>query len=162
MTTTRDVTYGELLDNANLGKLDATLQTVKLGQALSQVKVVATGLTGAASFDITTAAVKAASTITGIYLPDGTNLPPIGDVVSLRVTAAGTGTTVGPYAITDAGGTALPPTTPGGSTVVGLALLSDDGKLLMFPSADVTAFVLTYRPRTAVAMSASPTNFPAP
>lgn len=159
MTTTRDVTYGELLDNANLGKLDATLQTVKLGQALSQVKVVATGLTGDASFDITSAAVKAASNITGIYLPDGTNLPPIGDVVSLRVTAAGTGTTVGAYAITDAGGTALPPTT---STVVGLALLSDDGKLLMFPSADVTAFVLTYRPRTAVAMSASPTNFPAP
>jgi len=159
MTTTRDVTYGELLDNANLGKLDATLQTVKLGQALSQVKVVATGLTGAASFDITTAAVKAASTITGIYLQDGTNLPPIGNVVSLRVTAAGTGTTVGSYAITDAGGTALSPTT---STVVGLALLSDDGKTLTFPTANVTAFVLAYRPRTAVSMSAAPTNFPAP
>ncbi len=159
MTTTRDQTYGEILDSANLGKLDAALQAVKLGQALSQVKVVATGLTGDASFDITTAAVKAASTITGIYLPDGTNLPAIGDVVSLRVTAAGTGTTVGAYAITDAGGTALSPTT---SSRVGLALLSDDGKLLMFPSADVTAFVLTYRPRAAVAMSASPTNFPAP
>jgi hypothetical protein len=161
MTTTRDQTYGEILDSANLGKLDAALQAVKLGQALSQVKVVATGLTGDASFDITTAAVKAASTITGIYLPDGTNLPAIGDVVSLRVTAAGTGTTVGAYAITDAGvgAIALSPTT---SSRVGLALLSDDGKLLMFPSADVTAFVLTYRPRTAVAMSASPTNFPAP
>lgn len=159
MTTTRDVTYGEILDNANLGKLDAALQAAKLGQALSQVKVAATGLTGAASFDITTAAVKAASTITGIYLPDGTNLPAIGNVVSLRVTAAGTGTTVGSYAITDAAGTALSPTT---STVVGLALLSDDGKTLTFPTADVTEFVLVYRPRAAVSMSAAPTNFPSP
>lgn len=159
MTTTRDVTYGEILDSANLGKLDAALQAVKLGQALSQVKVVATGLTGAASFDITTAAVKAASTITGIYLPDGTNLPAIGNVVSLRVTAAGTGTTVGSYAITDAGGAVLTPST---STVVGLALLSDDGKTLTFPTADVTEFVLVYRPRAAVSMSAAPTNFPSP
>lgn len=159
MTATRDKTYGEYLDEANLGYLDASLKAAKLGQILSLVKVTATGLTAAAAHDITLAGFKALSTIAGIYLPTGTNLPAIGEVISLRVTAATTASTVGAYGITDAGGTAVTANT---SAVMGIALLSDDGKTLTFPTADVTAFVLVYRPRPAVAMSAAPTNYPSP
>ena len=159
MTATRDETYGEILNSGHLGRLDATLQAVKLGTAMAQVKAVFTGLTGAAAHDITTAASKAGATITGIYLANNDLLPAIGDVVSLRVTAASTGSTVGAYGITDAAGTAVTANT---SAVMGVALLSDDGKTITFPTADVTAFVLVYRPRASVAMSAAPTNFPAP
>jgi hypothetical protein len=159
MTTTRDRTYKEILDSGHLGYIEASLAAAKLGTQMAEVKVVVSGLTAAGTHDITTAAFKALATITGIELLSGENLPPIGDVRSLRVTAATTVTTEGSYQVTDASGTAV---TANSSAVLGIATLTDDGKTLGFPTADVTAFVLRYRPRTAVAMSAAPSNFPSP
>lgn len=157
--TTRDRTYKEILDSAHLGYIEGALQAVKLGTAQAEIKVVVTGLTAAGTHNITTAAFKSLATITGIELLSGETLPPIGDVRSLRVTAATTASTVGAYGVTDAGGT---PVTANTSAVMGIATVSDDGKTLGFPTADVTAFVLRYRPRASVAMSAAPGNFPAP
>lgn len=142
--TPSDVTLQEVLNKANLNQLPTVLQKMKLGNMFNPVKVVATGLTAAAAFDITTAAVRAASTITGLERDTGDNLPAILAVKTLRCTASGTGTTVGSYMVTDAGGTAVSPAT---STAAGIALLSDDGTTITFPTT-VTAFVLEYIPRS--------------
>jgi len=91
-------------------------------------------LTSAAAQDVTTAASKAAATISGLTLDTGVNLPPISQVVTLRVTAGAAA--AGVRAVTDAGGSAS-------SSV---ALISDDGKTLTFETT-VTGFVLTYIPR---------------
>jgi hypothetical protein len=149
-TTTKNKTLREALNQAQLNELTNLLAGVKLGDICSPIKVVMTG--GAlTAYDITTAAFKALSTITGITLQTGENLPPIGHLLTLRVTAATTGGTVGSYMLTDASGTAL---TAGTSSVVGLAKISDDGKTLTFVSADVTAFVLEYLPRAACDLTA--------
>lgn len=143
-TATKTLTLRDELDKANPNTLADALRRVGLGKMLSVIKAVFVGLATGASYDITTAASKAAATITGITLGIGENLPAIGRVLSLRVTAATTATVVGSYAITDKDGTVLTPAT---SSVVGLAKISDDGKSLTFASADVTAFVLEYIPR---------------
>jgi len=151
MTTSKATTLRHNLNFGNPAIIASAAEKMKLGNALSKIKVVATGLTPAASFDITTAAVKAASTITGITLDSGENLPPIGVVVALRTTG---GTTPQAQLVTDAGGTAAAAT----------ALLSDDGKTLTFGAADHTGFVLEYYPAPDVALSTSfpvgaPANF---
>ena len=69
------------------------------------------------------------------------------------VTAATTANTVGSYHLTDSGGTVLTPTA---SANIGLAKISDDGSTLTFPTSDVTAFVIEYLPRAAVAMTSLP------
>lgn len=144
-TSTLSQTIQSELNKANPNNLADLMRTGKPGNFFGVIKVVMTG--GAlAAYDITTAAFKALSTITGITLADGETLPPIRNVRSLRVTAATTGSTVGSYAITDASGTALTANT---SAVTGLAKLSDDGKTLTFVTADVTAFVLIYEPQWA-------------
>jgi hypothetical protein len=51
--------------------------------------------------------------------------------------------------VSDAGGTALTPTA---GANVGLALLSDDGKSLTFPST-ITAFVIEFVPRSENVLS---------
>ncbi|TXH58676.1 MAG: hypothetical protein E6Q97_01410 [Desulfurellales bacterium] len=144
MTTTADKSLQKVLNESNLNYLPTVFQLMKLGNMLGgEVKVVATGLTAAASFDITTSAVRAASTITGLDRNTTDALPAIAVVRSLRVTASGTANSVGSYAITDAGGTAV---SPAAGANVGLATLSDDGKTLTFPTT-VTAFTLTYMPK---------------
>jgi hypothetical protein len=149
MTTTKVETIQEVLEKADPNTLADALRRMGFGKMLNPIKIVCTGLTAAASFDITTAAVKAAATVTGLGLEAGENLPPIGDVVSLRVTASGTANSVGTYAITDSG-----TLTPTAGANVGLATLSADGKTLTFPST-VTAFVLTYQARASVAITES-------
>lgn len=148
MTTTRNETLRSVLNDGNLNEIDSALARAKLGNMLSEVKVVVSGLTAASAIDITTAAVKAAATITGLELQSGENLPAIGTLKSLRVSASGTAASLGAYIACDDGATAIVP--PGGAgAAVGVAKLSDDGKTLTFPNT-VTGFVLTYRPRAAV------------
>lgn len=134
MTATVKETLKTALNEANLNKLADVLALMDLGTMLAPKKVTLTGLTGA-THNITDAA-------------HGSN-PAILAVVALRVTAAGTGTAVGTYGITDAAGTVVSPAT---SSAMGIAKLSDDGKTLTFATADVTAFVIEYIPRPAVDM----------
>lgn len=138
-------------NRANPNTLPSVFQQILIGNMLTPWKAVAAGLTAAASFDVTTAAFKALATITGGTLKTGENLPPIGMVRSLRVVTSGTANSVGSYVISDASGTATSPTA---SSVAGIALLSDDGKTLTFPTT-VTAFTLYYLAAPAVALTTS-------
>lgn len=140
--TPADVTLQQVLNKANLNQLATILQKMKLGNMLNPVKVVVVGLTAAAAIDITTAAVRAASTITGLERDTGDSLPAILSVTALRVTGVDTGA-LGARSVTDAGGTAVAP----GLNGPGIALLSDDGKTLTFEGT-VTGFVLEYIPRS--------------
>lgn len=92
-----------------------------------------TGLVAAGSFDLTSVALGSG--------------PPALAVSTLRATAATTANTVGSYSTTDVGGT---PLSPVASTVVGLATLSDNGKTVTFPTADVTAFIIEYIPADTI------------
>ena len=151
MTTTKTITVQEELDNANPNTLADALKKAGVSRQLGIIKAVVTALTATATPDITTAAVLAAAVVTGAVLETGELLPPIGDLVALRVTASGTAASLGTYILTDTGGTALLP--PGGaSAAVGIAKISDDGKTLTFPNT-VTAFTLIYRPRSVVDIS---------
>jgi hypothetical protein len=149
-STTAELTYQQWLNRANLNLLPTIFQKMKLGNMLSPVKVTVASLTATATPDITSAAVlAAASAISGLERETGDRLPAILAVKTLRVTTSGTANTVGSYAITDAAGTALTPTA---SANVGLALLSDDGTTLTFPTT-VTGFVIEYIPRSNTALS---------
>jgi hypothetical protein len=143
------------------GRLSNVFSQAKLGTMLRSLKVTATGLTAAASFDLT--ALLAAGLAQGVpatfaivgdlpegYVASSTPLPPANVVKSLRVTASGTGVSVGNYVAGDAGSTKIVP--PGGAGVaVGVATLSDDGKTITFPNT-VTAFVIHYMPAATVDM----------
>jgi hypothetical protein len=153
MTTSRTPTVREAVNSGNPAVMASALQHVALGTMLGKIKVVVASLSATATPDITSAAVKAAATITGITLQSGENLPAIGVVVSLRISASGTATSLGTYGISDAGGTAIIP--PGGaSAAMGVALLSDDGKTITFPNT-VTGFVLEYFPAASGGMTAT-------
>ena len=143
MTTTFVQTIQQALERCTPGIIADLVRALRLDKSMSKVKAVATGLTAAASFNITTAAVKSASVITGVTLDSDETLPAIGQIVSLRVTASGTANSVGTYAIGDSSAT---PVSPTAGANVGLATLSDDGKTITFPTT-VTAFVISYFPR---------------
>lgn len=145
MSTTRTRTLLLALNEANLQDIADALRAVQLGTVLSPRKHTVVGLTAAAAIDITSLGVAAAATPG----PDqaGGTLPPILSVTTLRVTASGTGASVGAYGTTDAGGTPIVP--PGGANAaLGIATISDDGKTLTFPNT-ITGFVITYIPRSA-------------
>jgi hypothetical protein len=133
MTTNRLVTARDQYNSGDPQAVALAAQKTDLGNQLSKVKVTFTGLTSAAAQDITTAAAKAAAAISGISLLPGENLPPIGSVVALRVTAGAAA--AGVRTIGDTAATAAATVTR----------LSDDGKTLTFEAA-VTAFVLVYYP----------------
>lgn len=141
-TTTKTETIQAALNQANLNELPECLKRVKLGNVLGPAKVTFTGLTSSATQDITTTAAKAAGVISGLDLDVGENLPAINGVYSVRVTAGAAA--AGPRQMTDAGGTAS-------ATV---AKISDDGKTITFEAA-VTAFVLSYVPRSSTALSSA-------
>lgn len=147
MTTIAEKTIREILNESDLNSLADVLKKIQFGNMASVIKATVTGLTAAAAIDITTAAVKAAASLVGITLRTGENLPAIGAVVGLRVTASGTAASVGNYIVGDLSSTLLVP--PGGAnTAVGVARISDDGKTLTFPNT-ITAFNLIYIPRAA-------------
>jgi len=145
------------LNQANPNQLPDLLQKVGIGNMLANIKAVVTGLTAAGSFDITSAAVFAKATVTGLNTLGGdlAALPPIGVLRTLRVTAATTASTAGTYVLTDVAGDMVTANT---HTVVGIARISDDGKTLSFPTTDVTAFIIEYQARAATDPT---TNYPA-
>ena len=147
-TATKTLTLQDVLTNADPNLLADALRKVNIGRTFQLVKVVVAALTAASAIDITSATVKAAATqISGLTLAAGENLPPIGVIRTLRVTTASAGGTVGPYVVTDGGGTAAaPPTaTAYAGAAVGVALIAQDGTGLLFP-ADITGFVIEYYP----------------
>lgn len=141
MTTTKDQTLQQILSAANPHTIADAMRAVDLGMKHAVIKVTFAALTSAAAIDITTAASKLAATISGVTLDSGVNLPAIGKVITLRVTAGAAATAA--RLVTDVGGT------PSAS----LATLSDNGKTLTFETT-VTGFVLTYEPRSATALTA--------
>ncbi len=138
-TTTKNRTLQLVLDVANPNDLPAALAQLKLGTVFAPLKRTFTGLTAAASFDLT--AIDGAGETTGAGNP---NRLPAAHVRTLRVTASGTANTVGSYIVSDAAGTAVSPTA---GANVGIALLSDDGKTVTFPTT-ATAFIIEYVPLT--------------
>ena len=146
-STTAEQTYQNWLNKANANLLPTLFQKMKLGNMLSPVKVTVTGLTETASPNITSTAVRLAATVSGLERETTDPLPAILAVKTLRVTGVGTGAT-GPRVVTDAGGTAVAPSTG----IAGVALLSDDGTTLTFEGT-VTGFILEYIPRSATALS---------
>lgn len=151
-TTTKTDTLAAEINKGNVNTFANALGKVKLGNVLTPIKVTFASLSSAAAIDITTAASKAAATITGLSLATGENLPPILSVTTLRVTAGAAG--AGPRTVTDAGGTAVTAGATGNTGVAGVALLSDDGKTLTFETT-VTGFVLEYIPRAAADVTAA-------
>lgn len=145
MTTTRTYSINEALNEANPGNVADVLRKLALGRTLKKIKATIAAITATATPDITAIA---AAKITINQGPDDIVasgvLPPIDKLVSLRVTAVGTGAT-GDRTLTDSGGTAAaPPTaTAYAGAAVGLAKLSDDGKTLTFEGT-VTGFVIEY------------------
>jgi hypothetical protein len=98
-------------------------------------KKVFSALTAADSFDLTAAPLSSSPALV---------------VGTLRVTAATANT--GVYIVTDSGGTAAAPA--GGAP--GVALLSDDGHTVTFPTGSlVTAFVIEYVPTDPVSVGGS-------
>ena len=159
MTTNRLDTFRKMLNDGTLNILDVAMRKLRLGSRLTPLKVVATGLTAAASFNITTIDMtkcvvtpKVGGAALGTAFPtDGTFiLPPIGPVRSLRVVASGTAGSVGCYIVGDAGATPCVPNAA--NTQPGVASLSDDGKTLTFPNM-ITAFTLIYEGEVEVDMN---------
>ncbi len=139
-TATKVRTLQLVMDEGNPNEIAPALQQLKLGTIFTPLKRTFTGLTAAATYNLTT--LDATGETAGTANP---NRLPAAHVRTLRVTAATTANTVGSYIVTDASGTATSPTA---STVVGIAKLSDDGSTLTFPTADVTAFIIEYIPLT--------------
>lgn len=138
-TDTAPETLKSVLDAANPNLLPSALQQAKLGTTLTPLTRTFTGLATAATYDLT--ALDASGETAG---PTNPNRLAALSVVTLRVTAATTGATVGSYIVTDSGGTVVSPTA---GANVGVAKLSDDRTTLTFPSADVTGFVIKYIPQ---------------
>lgn len=157
MTTTTKLTdLRRVLNQGNPNEICDVLKKIRVGDMMTLWKV-AFSITAAASLDLTSSTAKAGATITvdGVSYTLDTDevLPPMGQCVSLRVTASGTATSVGNYTLGDIGSTLLIP--PGGAnTAVGVARLSDDRKTITFPNT-VTAFTLEYFGGPKVALSTS-------
>lgn len=150
MTTTIAPTLQNELDKARVDEMADIFRLMKLGTMLTPLKRVFTGLTGAATYDLT--ALDASGETVGVSNPNRCALL---HLVSLRVVTATTATVAGTYILTDKDGDLVSATT---HTVVGIAKISDDGKTLTFPSADVTAFTIEYLPRSNVDMATLPTG----
>lgn len=138
-TATKTRSLQEVLDEALPGELADALRKLKLGTTHAPMKRTFTGLTAAAAFDLT--AIDGTGETAGAANANRLAALLVG---TLRVTASGTGNSVGSYAMTDTGGTTVSPTA---GANVGIAKLSDDGKTITFPTT-VTAFVVEYIPRT--------------
>lgn len=146
-TSTKNRSTQLVLDEANPNDIANGLAALRLGTVFAPLKRAFTGLTAAAAFDIT--AIDGTGETAGAGNP---NRLPAAHVRTLRCTASGTANSVGSYIVSDAAGTAVSPTA---GANVGIALLSDDGKTVTFPTT-VTAFIVEYVPLTlsAVQMAA--------
>lgn len=138
-TSTKKLSTQAVLDRSNPNDMPAALALAQMGTRLAPLKRTFTGLTAAAAFDLT--AIDGTGETTGAANP---NRLAAATVRNLRCTASGTANSVGSYIVSDAGGTAVSPTA---GANVGIALISDDGKTITFPTT-VTAFTIQYEPRT--------------
>lgn len=136
-TATQVQTIKDTIDTANPSQAWAALQKAKLGTMLAPLKRTFTGLTSAASFDLTQ--IDGTGEDTGVA--NANRLAAL-SITHLRVTA-GTAA-AGPRHVTDVGGTPGAP----GANGPGIATLSDDGKTITFEAA-ATAFVIQYIPRAS-------------
>lgn len=151
MTTTKIVDYRAMLNNGDPANMPDIARQMKQGTMASVIKVTFASMTSAAAQDITTATNKGKITaLAGITLDANENLPPIGQVLTCRVTAGSAAT--GPRVMTDSGGTPAAGATGLGDASGGVATISDDGKTLTFEAA-ITGMVLTYIPRSAKVMT---------
>jgi len=144
MTTSVAPTLQNTLDKGNLINLADIARKMHLGTMLTPLKRTFSGLTAAASFDLT--AIDGTGETVGASNANRLAALLVGP---LRVTASGTANSVGSYAITDTAGTVLTPTA---GANVGLAKISDDGKTLTFVTT-VTAFTVQYIPRSLTDMT---------
>jgi len=152
-TQTRIQDLRQVINDHLPGSVEPALAEVNLGNMLSTIKLVVTGLTAAAAFVIPNIPQTSGSGVTvtwnGINLnPDGSDvIPAVGEVVTLRVTNVGTAA-VGPRVVTDVGGTPGAP----GANGPGIATISDDGTTITFEGT-VTGFILTYQPRSTLPLT---------
>lgn len=145
-TTTKTDTLEETLRRADPDVLADALRKMDLALMFTPRKVTFAAMTSAAAQNITSTANFSKATVAPAFSTVRTTLPPILQVITLRVTA---GTlAVGPAIVTDAGGTA----TAIGAGSAHVALLSDDGTTLTFQAA-VTGMVLEYIPRSSIDMT---------
>lgn len=146
MTVSANTTLKSALDLARPGQLEDLLAKIRMGTLLTPLKRVFTGLTAAASFDLTL--IDGTGETTGVNNPN--RLAAL--VVSyLRLDASGTAASVGNYIVGPPTSTLLVP--PGGANAaVGVARLSDDGKTLTFPNT-ITGFTILYVPRSFTDMT---------
>jgi hypothetical protein len=149
-TTTIAPSLQAALNAADPNELADVLRLIGLGNILTPLKRAFTGLTGAATYNLT--ALDASGETAGAANPNRLALLALR---SLRVVTATTATSEGVYVLVDSGGSAL---TPNSSAVVGVAVISDDGTTLTFPSADVTAFTIEYVPQSLNKMTTVPTG----
>ena len=142
-TATQTYSIRQAMDDSNPSLRAEALRDIKLGKQQKKIKATITALTAIAAPDIT-ALVGASLSIVINQGPDDIVksgvLPPIGKLVSLTCTTSDTANSVGSYAVTDAGGTALTPTA---GANLGLAKISDDGKTITFPTT-ITGFTIEY------------------
>jgi hypothetical protein len=144
-TTTTPASIRKALNLGYINNLADMVKLLQLGTAMTPIQVTIASLAAHAHHDITSAAVLAAVTdLVGITLDTNEMLPPIGEIVALRVTGGGSATN-GPRNVGDAGDT--PAWSVDGAQ--GVATLSADGKTLTFEDT-VDGFVLWYWPKIAV------------
>lgn len=140
-TATKIQSIQTALNQGNITNIADLFRILQLGFMLQAIKVTFSGLTSSATQVITNAAAASKATVArGIVLDQyQPTLPPIGEIVSCRVTAGSA--YAGNYIPCDSGGTAI----NSSATYPGTVLVSDDGTTLTF-SAAVTGFVLVYFP----------------
>lgn len=144
-TATSKRSLKTVLDEANPNEIADAIRKLRLGTMLTPLKRVFTGLTAAAAFDLT--AIDASGETTGVNNPN--RLPALVVHALEGVTESSGTASKGTYVIGVHGvSTTVDPTN---STVAGVATLSDDGKTITFPEADVTGFTIIYLPRTVSA-----------
>lgn len=148
MTVTANSTLKQILDNGDPALVGTALSKMKAGTMMTPLKRVFTGLAASATMDLT--ALDASGETVGAANP---NRLAMLCAHYLRVDASGTAASVGSYIVGPPTATLLVP--PGGANVaVGVARISDDGKTLTFPNT-ITAFTVSYIPRSAVDMTAN-------
>ena len=137
----QEFTVVDALNAANPNSIGSALQNAQLGTSIKKIKATITGLTA------TAAPVLTAIPASNIVINSGPDsvaqslvLPPLGNLLTLRVTASGTANSLGSYAI---GSAAATPISPTAGANVGLAALGDDQATLTFPST-ITAFEIEY------------------
>lgn len=145
MTISVTASLQSALDKANPNELADLLRKVKLGTVLTPLKRTFTGLTAAASYDLT--ALDASGETVGAANPKRLAMLAL---LNLSVVTATTASCQGVYVLADPAQTKISATN---KTVVGVAWISDDGKTLTFPTADVTAFTIEYLPRASTDMA---------